>query len=99
LQLEESLTIYRELGDKNGIVITLNNLGMTLKGQGDYAKAQSLYEQSLAIVRKLKDTDGSADSPNYSRNIAGILNNLGLVASDQGDDVAARRLHEESLAI
>jgi tetratricopeptide (TPR) repeat protein len=57
--------------------------------QGDYASAQALLEEGLAIYREIGDKAGTANS----------LNNLGNVARDQGDYSAARSLHEESLAI
>jgi len=86
---EESLAIYRELGDRSGIAASLNNLGNVAKEQGDYAEARVLYEESLAILRELGDKSGIA----YS------LSNLGNVAWRQGDVAAARALHDESLAI
>jgi predicted ATPase/class 3 adenylate cyclase/Tfp pilus assembly protein PilF len=68
---------------------TLNGAGYLAWRQGDYAAAGSLYEQSLAIRRKLGD----------KRGIALSLNNLGLLAWNQGDPEAAHTLHKESLAI
>jgi|SRR5579871_57973 len=86
---EESLAIYRELGNKSGIAASLGNLGNVAKEQGDYAAARALYEESLAIRRELGDKLGIAIS----------LLNLGNVAKDRGDYAAARALYEESLAI
>lgn len=86
---EESLTINRELGDRRGIAVSLNNLGIVTVRQQDYPAARSLYEESLAIWRELGNR----------RAIALSLNNLGNVANVQGDYPAARSLHEESLAV
>ncbi len=86
---EESLAIFRELGDQRSIAVGLNNLGLVLHDQGDYAAACALHEESLAIRRELGDRHGMA----YS------LGNLGLVAHNQGDYAAARALYEECLAI
>ena len=57
--------------------------------QSDFPAARALYEESLAIRRKLGDRWGIATS----------LNNLGLLAREQDDYPAARALSEESLAI
>ncbi len=86
---EESLAIYRELGDRRGIAHSLNNLGNVACEQGDYPSARALFEESLAIYRELGDRRGIAIS----------LGNLGNVAYDQGDYPSARALYEESLAI
>jgi tetratricopeptide (TPR) repeat protein len=86
---EESLGIYRELGDRGGIALSLNSLGYVAYSQDDYEAARSLLQQSLAMSRQLADRRGTALS----------LNILGLMAGSQGDKGAARALHEESLAI
>ncbi len=58
----------------------LNAAGALAYYQGDYAAAQPLYEESLAIRRELGD----------GRGIAVALNNLGNVASELGDFAVAR---------
>ncbi len=67
----------------------LNGAGVLAQTQGDYSAARALYEESLAIFRKLA----------HKRGIAACLNNLGLIAGDQGDHPKARALYEESLAM
>lgn len=86
---EESLKIRKELGDQDGISVSLNILGSLACVQGDFASARALYEQSVAIHRELGNRRG----------VAAVLSNMGVAASDQGDHTAARALHEESLAI
>jgi tetratricopeptide (TPR) repeat protein len=49
--LQESLRIYQELGDEDGIGRCLNNLGFNAWRQGSAPKAKPLFEQSLAIRR------------------------------------------------
>src|SRR5262249_32647730 len=49
----EHLAISGESGDRSGIAVSLTNLGNVAKGQGDYAAARTLFEQSLAIQREL----------------------------------------------
>jgi tetratricopeptide (TPR) repeat protein len=86
---EDSLAIWRQLGDRKGIGGSLSNLGMVARSQGDYASARALYEESMAISRELGDRWGLAAS----------LNNLGNLAAEQGDYQGSRAQHEECLAI
>jgi predicted ATPase/DNA-binding XRE family transcriptional regulator len=84
---EQALEIYRELGDRQGIANSLNDLGNVHGLQGDYATRRSLQEQSLALFREVDDRSG----------IAGALFQLANVASVEGDHVAAASLFNESL--
>jgi predicted ATPase/class 3 adenylate cyclase/Tfp pilus assembly protein PilF len=84
---EESLAIWRELGDQRGIATSLNHLGWVAWHLGEPAAARSLSEEGLAIWRELGDRRGSATS----------LTNLGYVAHHQGDYTAAHALHQEAL--
>lgn len=86
---EESLAIYRELGDKQGIAFVLNGLGHITQEQSDYAAACRFHEESLAIRRELRDKEGIALS----------LYHLGNTARDQGDYATAKARYEECLTI
>jgi tetratricopeptide (TPR) repeat protein len=86
---EESLSISRELGDKEGIAASLHNLGRVRVEQGDYRLARSHFEESLAIDRSLESWCG----------IANTLHGLGWVVLGLGDLSLARSLYEESLAL
>ncbi|MGH2353956.1 MAG: ATP-binding protein, partial [Chloroflexota bacterium] len=86
---EAALGLWRQLGDRRGIAMSLSSLGNLANDQGDYAAARPLYEASLALRRELGDQAG----------IALLLNNLGSLAYNQGDHAAARGLYEESLAL
>jgi len=86
---EESLGLYRRLGDRRGAATAINILGSVALRQGDYRRAMSLYEECLAARRDLDDPRGTAAA----------LNNLGIVARYEGDHQRAASLHEESLAI
>lgn len=57
--------------------------------QGNFDEANRLYDDSLAIRRRLND----------QRNAANVLNNMAIVARLQGDYQRSRMLHEEALAI
>lgn len=87
--LEEALSIWRELGDKEGMANGLNNLGWVACELNDLAKGQSLSEEGLALNREL----------GQKRGMAVALNNLGWLAHYRGEYDAARRFHEESLAL
>jgi non-specific serine/threonine protein kinase len=87
--LEESLRLYRELGDNLGIAQALNNLGSIAYSRGEWQRASGFYAESLALRRELGDKWGIANS----------LNNLGGVAYSQGDYEKAARLYSESLAL
>jgi predicted ATPase len=67
----------------------LNGAGGLAWAQGDYAPAQTFYENSLALRRELGD----------KRGIATALNNLGIVAQRQGDYERTQALYEEALAL
>ena len=85
----ESLTMWRKVGDKHGIALALNSLGLLASEDGDQATAYALLEESLTVRRELGD-----------RGAVGVsLMNLGLVARRRGDLAAARTLYEESLAM
>jgi predicted ATPase/DNA-binding CsgD family transcriptional regulator len=90
---EESLALFRELGEKRGIAASLNGLGLIVgqatRARNGYALARALYEESLAILRELGDIWGSAET----------LWDFARVAFYQGDYTAGNSLCEESLAI
>lgn len=86
---EESLALFRALGDKWGLATTLNYLGGMALNQGDHAAARSRLEEALALGRELGDRTLVAVS----------LNSLGELARDQGDDARAAARYEESLAL
>jgi len=57
--------------------------------QGDYGRAKTLFETSLALFQKLADTGG----------VANLLVNLGMVAEAQSDNAQAQVLFAESLTL
>lgn len=86
---EESLAIFRELGDRGAVAATLLNLANISQAQSDFALAQSSSEEALAKFREL----GS------SRGIAGALSNLAGILQRRGENDRAGLLFQESLAI
>jgi predicted ATPase/DNA-binding CsgD family transcriptional regulator len=88
-RLEESLELWRELGDRQGYAYTLARLGTVLKLQGDLVVAHGLLEESVALFRELGDKWG----------LALALFGLGEVVTSKGDLPSAHRLLQESLAL
>lgn len=73
--LEQSLSMYEELGDQSGIAASLNALGVSARDRGDYPGAQSYLERSLACFRILEDRLA----------VARCLHNLANVVKVRGD--------------
>jgi tetratricopeptide (TPR) repeat protein len=88
--IQESLAIYRQIGDKVGTAQTLNTLANVIcELEADYDQAELLFEESLTISRQIGDQFG----------IARALINLGASAQECGNYTEAQRLYQESLGI
>ncbi|MGQ0603894.1 MAG: ATP-binding protein, partial [Anaerolineales bacterium] len=87
--LEESVAIMREFGDKGDLATMLFYLGASVAASGDDTRARALQEESVALYQELGDRT----------NIASPLGYLGYMALRQGNYTAARSLFEESLAL
>lgn len=88
-QLEESVTLWRELGDKQNLAQALRFLSGSFESQGDYAVARPLAEESVELFREGEDKFG----------LGITLSRLGITALAQGDYAAARAALEEGVAI
>jgi len=84
---EESLALYRELGDTAGIASSLHLLAVIAWGRGNLALSRTQEEQSLALFKALGDR----------RAVAYVLINLGSLAIDRGEYTRARSMLEDSL--
>jgi DNA-binding CsgD family transcriptional regulator len=90
--LEESLALFKEVGDKVHLAFSLAALALTTLGLADqstYPQVRSLLEESLALFREERIQAG----------IAWSLYGLGLWHFQQGYAATARSLFEESLAL
>jgi predicted ATPase len=87
--ISESQNIARQLGDKTGVVVSLNALAVFARDRGNVATARALFEESLALWRELGDLKA----------VARALSNLANVAKLQGDYDRARSLYAECLSI
>jgi predicted ATPase/class 3 adenylate cyclase/DNA-binding CsgD family transcriptional regulator len=86
---EQSLTLYRELGDTAGIALSLHRLGVVAWTRNNLTVSRSLTEKALALGREMGDKGCIARS----------LNRLAFIADQQGEYTTGRALCEESLAL
>jgi predicted ATPase/class 3 adenylate cyclase len=86
---EESLAIYRELGDVPGIGRVLVSLGILARYEGNHMAARSLLEESLELLEQAGDSEA----------MAAALGNLGVVARDLGEADLAENHLGQSLAL
>ncbi|MFL5731782.1 MAG: ATP-binding protein [Chloroflexia bacterium] len=89
VSIEESLAIFRQLGDRWGTSQDLNVMGDLARAQGDYDRATTLYTESLGLYRQL----------GVKRDIPASLHNLGHVALARGDNLKAEEFFKESLKL
>jgi non-specific serine/threonine protein kinase len=88
-QLEESMALWREMGDKQGLAQALRFLSGSFESRGDYAAARPLAEESVELFREGTDKFG----------LGITLSRLGITALAQGDHAAARAALEEGVEI
>lgn len=86
--LRESLTLAREAGDAYRIAHTYNTLGDLARCEGNYAEAQTAYENSVGLLRDLA----------AQHDLASILRNLGRACLLLSEVERAYALFSESLA-
>jgi predicted ATPase/DNA-binding XRE family transcriptional regulator len=88
-RFEESLALYRGLGDDTGIAAVLVELGQVTRAQGDHVRAAALSEGSLDRCRNVDDA-----------RVAAIAHStLGRVERYRGNTDGAIAHYEESLAL
>jgi predicted ATPase/class 3 adenylate cyclase len=84
---EESLAIYRGMGDEIGASDALEALAIVAENRGDFASAETYYRQSLRICEDAGDKRGAAF----------VANNLADLAMNQGAPEAAKAVFEDNL--
>jgi predicted ATPase/DNA-binding winged helix-turn-helix (wHTH) protein len=87
--LQQSLSLYEELGDQTGIASSLNALAVLSRDRGQYSLAHSYFERSLACWRLLPDRLA----------IARCLHNLANLVKVLGDYPRARWALNEATEI
>ncbi len=84
--LGESLQLYRELGDDEGLVVALNGMGWLAHALGEPDRGREMLEEALALSRR----------GGYAHLTASSLGNLFLVAMGEGEHDLAQALLEEA---
>jgi predicted ATPase/DNA-binding SARP family transcriptional activator/DNA-binding CsgD family transcriptional regulator len=88
-RLEESLALYRQVGDRRGAATCLRLLGSTMFELGDWERAEALLEEGLVLAR---ESGGIRDTCN-------ALSALSYMAACRDDMKRAKTFGEESLTI
>ncbi|NEQ66763.1 MAG: CHAT domain-containing protein [Symploca sp. SIO2D2] len=86
---QQTLSIYQEIGDRQGEAKSRNNLGIAYYLLGEYQKAIDFHQLSLEIAREI----------GYRRVEADSLNNLGNAYYSLGEYQKAIDFHQLSLEI
>jgi tetratricopeptide (TPR) repeat protein len=86
---ERSLTIWRDLNDRDNMARELNSIGITRRCLGELDSARSSFEDSIAIARELRS----------DARLATALVNLGQVEIDAGNVTRAMEVLHEALAL
>ncbi|MBD2069533.1 tetratricopeptide repeat protein [Leptolyngbya sp. FACHB-671] len=86
---QQALEIYREIGDRTGEGIILNNIGGVYANQGQYPQALEFYQQALSIAQAVGDRAGEGTT----------LNGIGRVYLDQGQYPQALEFYQQALSI
>jgi tetratricopeptide (TPR) repeat protein len=89
--LSQALVIQRELADRHGEAVTLNNIGAICEALNDDWQALKKYEEFLPIRQEVGDLAGEAIS-HY--NIAGVYKRLGKLESTVTEMKQVVRLRE-----
>jgi hypothetical protein len=78
--LEESLGLFRDIGDQVGVALLLTDMGTVAEAHGSAAQAAQLYGEGLALAWKVGD----------KRRVAFCLEGLAAVAGPRRRHRAAR---------
>ncbi|HEY6985726.1 MAG TPA: protein kinase, partial [Rhodanobacteraceae bacterium] len=88
-QYQRAADIREKIGDKAGLVKSLNNLAIAQAVKGDREGAKANLEKVKTMLEGMGDRDS----------LANLYNNRGVVAEEQGDFKEALGLYREALAI
>ena len=87
--LEESVEIWREVGDKVGLAEALSQIGSVAHAQKDYERAAVLHGESLKLFRQV----------GFKGNVTDQLIFLGFTLQRQGDNAKAEQFLKEGLLL
>ena len=86
---EETLSLCRALGDKQGIGLALANIGISATSQGALVSARLFMERALVVFREI----------GYKHKVAETNTNLSETARLQGDYAQAQAFAEQGLQL
>lgn len=81
--------LSQKMGDRAGVAISLNGIGLTYRLQSDYAHALEYFQQALALNKEIDSKEG----------IAASLQQIGIVQEMIGSYTLALDYFKQSLAI
>jgi predicted ATPase/DNA-binding CsgD family transcriptional regulator len=84
---EAALSMHRAVGDQEGVVVSIMNVGVAAMHLGDLERGERLLEEALALAR----------AHGHGFNIANALHDLGQLAIERGDVARAEVCLAESL--
>jgi tetratricopeptide (TPR) repeat protein len=84
---DQSLSLYRELGDKKGIALALTSLGWAAYYRSDFSRARNLAEESLGLLKDMGLTS----------KYEGVLTLLGHIARVHGSYDQATQFYKEAV--
>ncbi|MCL1469485.1 CHAT domain-containing protein [Argonema antarcticum] len=87
--LQQALTIYRKIGNRQGEAFSLGDLGNAYYSLGEFQIAIDYHQQCLTIAREIRNRQGEAFS----------LGNLGSAYCSLGQYQLAINYHQQLLAI
>jgi predicted ATPase/DNA-binding SARP family transcriptional activator len=88
-QCREAVDLARQSGEDWIVADALNNLGVSLRTQGDLAAASTALREALALRRRIGELEG----------VTAALNGLALIAIATDEYAEAGALFEEAFAI
>ncbi len=87
--IEEGISVFREMGAKRELASALVSLGNAYKTQSDYRRAISYYLQSLKVCKEL----------DLKRGISANLGNIGLVYNEMEEYTKAEEYYLQAVKI
>ena len=86
---EEALSIHKALGNRAGILTSINSIATNQVFQGNFQAAIALFEECVALSREAGDEPSIAQS----------LSNMAHAVKEGGDPARAKALCEQALAM
>ncbi|HVS33511.1 MAG TPA: protein kinase [Thermoanaerobaculia bacterium] len=89
--LEESLSLWKAIGDEASYARSLTNLAVVRRLQGDRAAAQQMYIETEALFRRINDPTSAAWALNHQGDVARELEQFQEASHDYASALRAFR--------